>query len=54
MKSSRDLTLVLGYALRQANIVSPDGTRLAVAHTSWTLALRNLTDNTDKVILKKL
>lgn len=52
MKSSRDLTLVLGYALRQANIVSPDGTRLAVAHTSWTLALRNLTDNTDKVILK--
>jgi WD40 repeat protein len=34
--------------------VSPDGTRLAVAHKRWTLTLRDVTNSTDKVVFEVL
>jgi WD40 repeat protein len=37
-----------------ASAVSPDGTRLAVAHKRWTLTLRDVANGTDKVVFEIL
>jgi WD40 repeat protein len=37
-----------------ASVVSPDGTRLAVAHKRWTLTLRDVVNGTDKVVFEIL